>query len=98
MVASALPHALIHPSAWKDNSPKYISTILNMPLCRGEGTPHGPTPMHGSQHKMLWCCIDMRLADQRPEHLPVSNECARRRLKVATTFGCVPYLVGASCG
>src|SRR5215208_4602848 len=39
---------------------------------------------------MLWCCIDMRLADDRWEHLPTFNECARRLLEVATTFGCAP--------
>src|SRR5215217_3791862 len=25
---------------------------------------------------MLWCCIDMRLADDRREHLHTLNECA----------------------
>src|SRR5215218_226264 len=47
---------------------------------------------------MLWCCIDMRLADDRREHLPTLNECARRLLNAGTAFGCDPYLVGASSG
>ena len=42
--------------------------------------------------------IDMRLAVQRREHLPTFNECARRLLKVTSTFGGDPYLVGASSG
>jgi hypothetical protein len=32
----------------------------------------------------------MRLPDDRWEHLPTFNECARRLLEVATTFGCAP--------
>src|SRR5215217_2942977 len=32
----------------------------------------------------------MRLVDDRWEHLPTFDECARRLLKVATTFGCAP--------
>src|SRR5215216_6048994 len=44
---------------------------------------------------MLWCCKDMRLADDRREHLPTLNECARRLLNAVTAFGCDPYLVGS---
>src|SRR5215217_4244190 len=39
---------------------------------------------------MLWCCIDMRLADDRREHLPTFNECARRLLNAGTPFARVP--------
>jgi hypothetical protein len=37
----------------------------------------------------------MRLADDRREHLPTFNECARRLLNVGIAFGCGSYLVGA---
>src|SRR5687768_15036061 len=33
---------------------------------------------------MLWCCIDMRLADDRQKHPPMFGGCARRLLNVAT--------------
>jgi hypothetical protein len=39
--------------------------------------------------------MDMRLADDRPEHIPTFNECARRLLNAGTAFGCGSYLVGA---
>jgi hypothetical protein len=43
---------------------------------------------------MLWCCIDMRLADE-PQENPMFNRGAWRLLKVATEFRCDPYFVGA---
>jgi hypothetical protein len=39
---------------------------------------------------IVWCCIDMRLADDRREHLPTFNECALRSGVSPTSLARVP--------
>src|SRR5215203_7518960 len=45
LASSALLHALIHRSAWKRNSPKFISTILNIRPYRAGAVQHLAAPM-----------------------------------------------------
>jgi hypothetical protein len=51
---------LIHPSAWKGSSPKFICRILYSSCPSGQGSVSLPDPMHSSRHYILWCWIKMR--------------------------------------
>src|SRR5215218_5991618 len=53
--------ALIHRSAWKGYSPKFVCRILHIHSPKTPETPDnfGPAPI--GHHYMLWCCIKFRL-------------------------------------
>jgi len=51
---------LIHLSAQKGNSRKFVCRILNKPCPSGQVLLRSPVPMHSSQHYMLWRWIGMR--------------------------------------
>src|SRR5215218_1593442 len=57
----ASSHAgLIHPSAWKWNSRKFISKILHSPSPKGLETADSLGLIPNLQPYILWCCINMR--------------------------------------
>jgi hypothetical protein len=50
------------------NSQKFICRILHSTGPIGPESSYGSTPKRCSRHEMLWCCIDMRLADALREN------------------------------
>jgi hypothetical protein len=60
LIAPALPLALIHPTAWKWNSPKSTSTSLYSSCPSDQDSVSLPGPMHSSRPCILWCWIKMR--------------------------------------
>jgi hypothetical protein len=53
--------SLIHPSAWKENSPKFVCRILHNPDPTGTKMPDNPAPAPYADPHMLWSRIKMHL-------------------------------------
>jgi len=56
-VATPFP---IHPSAWKANSPKFISRILHTSTGKASALPLTNSRPGQPQPYILWCCMIMR--------------------------------------
>ena len=59
VAASAFRFASIHPSAWKENSAKFISRILHRTPSEGPEDGYWGHPRNASEIYMLWFCIDI---------------------------------------
>jgi hypothetical protein len=57
---SALLLALIHRSAWKGYSPKFICSIVHISGPIGSETANRPAPAPAANPYMFWWCIKMR--------------------------------------
>jgi hypothetical protein len=57
---SGLFFAIIHRSAWKRNSRKFVSKILHSPGPMGPATLDSPGPVPNPKPYMLWWCIKIR--------------------------------------